>query len=53
VLIILLSLCAAAQEKSAAPQQQFAGRYEQLFFALRTPGDHPASLAFLWAKEDG
>jgi len=35
VLIILLSLCGAAQEKPATPQQQFAGTYEQLRPAQR------------------
>ncbi len=29
------------------------GKFYALLFALRTPGDHPASLAFLWSKEAG
>ena len=29
------------------------GKYYAMLFALRTPGDHPASLAFLWSKQDG
>jgi hypothetical protein len=29
------------------------GRYYATLFALRTPGDHPAALTFLWTKENG
>jgi hypothetical protein len=31
---------------------KYGGYYDQLF-AVRTPGDHPASLSFLWGKEKG
>ena len=29
------------------------GNYYATLFALRTPGDHPAALTFLWSKVDG
>ena len=29
------------------------GDYYGMLFALRTPGEHPASLSFLWAKDNG
>jgi hypothetical protein len=29
------------------------GKYYATLFALRTPGDHPAALSFLWNKEGG
>jgi hypothetical protein len=29
------------------------GDYYGMLFAVRTPGEHPASLSFLWAKDNG
>ena len=29
------------------------GDYYGMIFAVRTPGEHPASLSFLWAKDNG
>ena len=29
------------------------GKYYGTLFAVRTPGEHNASLAFLWSKDDG
>jgi hypothetical protein len=29
------------------------GDYYDMLFELRTPGEHPASLSFLWGKDDG
>jgi hypothetical protein len=47
---------AASVDPSAAatdsPPKNY-GKYYAMLFALRTPGDNPASLAFLWLKEDG
>jgi len=44
---------AASSEPVASSQAKDYGKYYAMLFALRTPGDHPASLAFLWSKEDG
>lgn len=38
---------------AAEAQPKTFGNYYALVFALRTPGDHPAALTFLWAKENG
>ena len=35
------------------PQAKTYGKYYATLFALRTPGNHPASLTFLWSKVDG
>lgn len=29
------------------------GNYYDMFFELKTPGEHPASLSFLWGKDNG
>jgi hypothetical protein len=29
------------------------GTYYGVLFAVRTPGEHPAALSFLWAKDNG
>ncbi len=34
-------------------QAKTYGKYYATLFALRTPGDHPAALTFLWSKVDG
>ena len=44
---------APSETAAADSQQKNYGKYYAMLFALRTPGDHPASLAFLWSKEDG
>ena len=41
------------QVATADSQPKTYGKYYATLFALRTPGDHPASLAFLWSKENG
>jgi hypothetical protein len=38
---------------SADSQAKTYGKYYVTLFALRTPGDHPATLTFLWMKENG
>ena len=38
---------------SDGPQAKSYGQYYATLFALRTPGDHPAALTFLWSKVDG
>lgn len=43
----------AGADPGTDPQAKSYGRYYAMLFALRTPGDHPASLAFLWSKENG
>ncbi len=35
------------------PQAKTYGKYYATLFSLRTPGDHPAALTFLWSKVDG
>jgi hypothetical protein len=44
---------AATPEPAAESSAKNYGKYYAMLFALRTPGDHPASLAFLWSKEAG
>ena len=39
-------------EFSEAANLKYGAFYGQLF-AIRTPGDDPASLSFLWGKESG
>jgi hypothetical protein len=39
-------------ELSATDDFKYGNYYDQLF-AIRTPGDHPASLSFLWGKDNG
>ncbi len=34
-------------------QSKAYGKHYAMLFALRTPGDHPAALMFLWSKVDG
>ncbi len=34
-------------------QSKTYGKYYATLFALKTPGDHPAALTFLWSKVDG
>lgn len=34
-------------------QSSSYGKYYELLFQVRTPGEHPASLSFLWSKEQG
>lgn len=41
------------QAAMADSQPENCGKYFATLFALRTPGDNPASLAFVWSKEDG
>jgi hypothetical protein len=41
------------QAPAADSQPKSYGKYYATLFALRTPGDHPASLAFLWSKKEG
>jgi len=43
----------APSEPATDSQSKNYGKYYAMFFALRTPGDNPASLAFLWSKENG
>lgn len=38
---------------AADSQGKIYGKYFATLFALRTPGDHPAALTFLWSKVDG
>jgi hypothetical protein len=38
---------------SGDAQAKTYGKYYATLFALRTPGDHPAALTFLWSKVDG
>ena len=40
----------ASSENSSAKSY---GKYYATLFALKTPGDHPAALNFLWSKLDG
>ncbi len=40
-------------EPEANTSSKNYGKFYALLFALRTPGDNPASLAFLWSKEAG
>jgi hypothetical protein len=35
----------------ADPKQKVYGNYYAVLFSLRTPGDHPAALTLLWAKD--
>jgi hypothetical protein len=46
-------LALTGQAPAADAQSKNYGKYYATLFALHTPGDHPASLAFLWSKEDG
>ena len=39
-------------ESPEATNLKYGAFYDQLF-AIRTPGDHPASLSFLWGKDKG
>ena len=34
-------------------QSSSYGKYYELLFEVRTPGEHPASLSFLWSKDQG
>ena len=34
-------------------QSSSYGKYYELLFQVRTPGEHPASLSFLWSKDQG
>jgi hypothetical protein len=34
-------------------QSSSYGKYYELLFEVRTPGDHPASMSFLWSKDKG
>lgn len=36
---------------SPDPKQRIYGHYYAVLFSLRTPGEHPAALTLLWAKE--
>ena len=47
------SLSHPYQVRSDNPQQKNYGNYYATLFELRTPGDHPAALTLLWAKESG
>jgi len=38
------------EDKSASLKY---GEYYDVLFAIRTPGEHPASLSFLWGKDNG
>jgi hypothetical protein len=39
------------EEGSAAAEKY--GDYYDVLFAIRTPGEHPASLSFLWGRDNG
>jgi hypothetical protein len=39
--------------RPAADEIPVYGTYYAAAFAVRTPGDHPATVSFLWKKEDG
>ena len=41
------------QAPAATAQPKNYGNYYATLFELRTPGDHPAALTLLWAKESG
>ena len=41
------------QGASDEPDGLVYGKYYATLFSLRTPGDHPAALTFLWSKENG
>jgi hypothetical protein len=41
------------QAPSGDSQAKTYGNYYATLFALRTPGDHPAALTFLWSKVEG
>jgi len=36
---------------SPDPKQKIYGNYYAILFSLRTPGEHPAALTLLWAKD--
>jgi hypothetical protein len=36
---------------SPDPKQRSFGNYYAILFSLRTPGEHPAALTLLWAKD--
>jgi hypothetical protein len=44
---------ASSSEPLHDSQAKNYGKYYAMLFALRTPGDNPASLSFLWSKDDG